>query len=368
MVAFVVPSQAAEDHTGHDHSTHDSHTSHDGHSNHAGHDHATHDDEKHADHVDHSAHGYGEPDTHGAHDPHEGHGHDTQAGDDAHEGHDHGEHEDVVQVSEEVLREFDIQIEPVASAELHQTVILPGEIQFNREAFASVTPRYAGVVLTIEKRLADSVEKGDVLATLENTETLRPFKLVAPINGTIVDYDLSVGQAIDAGAKLFAVADLSTVWADLRIYQRDLYKVKVGQAIRVECGYDDAFYAGKIGYIAPTIDEHTRTGLVRVVMDNADGHWKPGQFIKGIVSIDSHGGALVVPRSAVLTYEGKQVVFVRDADGFEPRAIRLGHSDAESYEVLEGLERGEVIVTRNAISLKAELGKASFGGHEGHVH
>lgn len=281
--------------------------------------------------------------------------------------HDHA-HEDKVQVSEEVLREFDIQVAPVRSGELHASIRLPGEIQFNREAFAYVTPRYAAVVQSIKKRLGAKVKKGDELARLENTETLRSFLLKAPFAGTVVDYDLSHGQAVEAGARLFAISDLTTVWADLRVYQRDLYKVREGQSIRIECGYDDTFYAGEIAYIAPTIDEQTRTGLVRVIVDNSNGHWKPGQFIEGIVPVDAHEAELLVPRSAVLTYEGDSVVFVRTAEGFEPQPIQLGRSDAESYEVKSGLQVGDEIVTRNAISLKAELGKASFGGHAGHVH
>jgi cobalt-zinc-cadmium efflux system membrane fusion protein len=65
----------------------------------------------------------------------------------------------------------------------------------------------------------------------------------------------------------------------------------------------------------------------------------------------------------VLTHEGQTVVFVQTDEGFEPRPVRLGHSDAESFAIESGLSAGDVIVTRNPISLKAELGKGAFGGH-----
>lgn len=279
-------------------------------------------------------------------------------------GDDHDEHEEgPLRISPEVLTEFDIVVGPVGPGALHEEVVLPGEIQFNREAMAYATPRYQGTVQEIRVRLADEVERGQVLATLESTETLRPFEIVAPFSGTIVSYDITPGQTVEAGAPLFTVANLATVWADLRIYQRSLGQIHEGQSVVVQGSHDLGVYRGSIAYIAPTVDEHTRTGLARVVVDNLARGWMPGQFVKGAVSIEEHAVAILVPRAAILVMEETPVVFVETPEGFEPRPVVLGHSDAESYEVVDGLEAGDRIVLRNAISLKAEMGKGSFGGH-----
>lgn len=291
-------------------------------------------------------------------------GHDDLAGE-AHD--DHDEEEPVVRIDPEVLREFGIVLGDVGAGTLREEIVLPGEIQFNREQLAYVTPRYEGTVLEIRARLADSVSKGETLAVLESTDTLRPFEVKAPFDGTIVDYDVTLGQTVEAGSPLFMVADLSSVWADLQVYQRDLAQVHEGQSVLIEGGHGSLSYRGTIAYIAPTVDEHTRTGLARIVVDNTDGVWKPGQFIKGSVATDAHEHDVVVPRSAVLTYDGISVVFLQTEEGFEPWPITLGHSDSQWFEVVSGLSGGETIVTENAISLKAELGKASFGGH-GHAH
>lgn len=326
------------------------------------------------DHAAEAEHG----EAHAGHDGHEEkeHADHEEEEHDAHEGHGHGEHEEthdeheeaVVSISDEVLREFNIILAEAAPGVLHEEVILPGEIQFNREQLAYVTPRYAGTVTGIKARLADEVKKGQVLATLESTETLRPFEVKAPFAGTIVAYDITPGETVEAGAPLFTLADLSSVWADLRIYQRDMAKVRKGQRVVIVNGHEGPRFTGTVTYIAPTIDEHTRTGLARVVVDNEDGEWRPGQFVKGSVSIDEHRADVVIPRSAVLRHEGATVVFVRTEEGFEPRPVMLGESDATSYEVSSGLKPNETYVTRNAISLKAEMNKGSFGGHAGHVH
>jgi cobalt-zinc-cadmium efflux system membrane fusion protein len=373
-----------DDHDAHDHSDHGNHVeaaeqngahqNHEGqhegeahasaeHSEQDGHDHA-----QEAEHDEHDEHAEHEEEDH---EGHESHGHDEheEEGHDGHEGHGHDEHEEgVVSISDEVLREFNISLADAAPGVLHEEVILPGEIQFNREQLAYVTPRYAGTVTGIKARLADEVKKGQVLATLESTETLRPFEVKAPFVGTIVAYDITPGETVEAGAPLFTLADLSSVWADLRIYQRDITKVRKGQRVVIVNGHEGPRFTGTVTYIAPTIDEHTRTGLARVVVDNEHGEWRPGQFVKGSVSIDEHRAAVVIPRSAVLTHEGASVVFVRTEEGFEPRPVMLGESDATSYEVLSGLKPNETYVARNAISLKAEMNKGSFGGHAGHVH
>lgn len=336
------------------------------------HDHAAQDDH---DHVE-NAEGGHEDEDHGDHDKEGEHAEAEPAeAESGHEGHDHGaetvpdEHEDegVVHVDPEVLKEFDIRIGQVGPGTLDETVTLPGEIKFNREQVAYATPRFQGTVQEIRARLADEVKKGDVLATLENPETLRPFEVKAPFDGTVVAYDITPGQTVQAGAPLFTVADLSTVWADLQIYQRNLAEIKEGLPVVVKGGHGSATYEGEIAYIAPTIDEHTRTGLARVVVQNEARQWKPGQFIRGVVSTEEHPVDVMLPRSAILTMEDETVVFVQTDEGFEPRAVRLGHWDEDSFEVLEGLSGGETIVLRNPISLKAEMGKGAFGGH-GHAH
>jgi cobalt-zinc-cadmium efflux system membrane fusion protein len=309
---------------------------------------------------------YSDSDTHD-HDDHAGHNHahkETDADEHAGEDDPHGHDEDMVVLSAEVMAEFDIRLAQAEPGTLHEEVILPGEIKFNRERVAYVTPRYNGTVLEIKARLAEAVKKGQVLAILESTDTLRPFEVKAPFDGVITAYDITLGETVEAGTPLFTVADLSTVWADLRIYQRDLGKIACGQPVVITGGHEGGEFRGQVAYIAPVIDEHTRTGLARVVVVNDGSLWKPGQFIKGRVTIEEHEEAVVVPRTAVLEHEGRTVVFVQTEEGLEPRPVALGHSDAESFAVESGLEPGETYVVRNPISLKAELGKGAFGGHQ----
>jgi cobalt-zinc-cadmium efflux system membrane fusion protein len=366
------------------HADHDDHQAHDEGDVHEDHDHAeeeahgethevhqVHDDHSHdaadgevggemgadAEHADHE--GHEDQESEAAHDEHDAQ--DDHQGHDEHEGDEHAE--GMVSVTPEVLREFDIALAGAGPGILQEEVILPGEIKFNREHLAYATPRYAGTITSIKARLADQVRTGQVLATLESTETLRSFEVKAPFDGTIVAYEITPGETVEAGKPLFTVADLSSVWADLQIYQRDLTKIHPGLPVTVVNTHGGPSFNGIITYIAPTIDEHTRTGLARVIVDNSNGEWRPGQFIKGFVTTEEHPVDVAIPRSAVLTDAGQTVVFVQTEEGFEPRPVALGHSDRAFHEVKDGLMPGETYVVRNAISLKAEMGKGAFGGH-----
>lgn len=281
----------------------------------------------------------------------------------------HDEEEKFVHLESHVLEEFGIKLAKVQKGVLYEIVTLPGELHFNGEAVAHVTPRFAGTILSIDARLSDKVVEGQTLAQMESSETLRPFEVKAPFSGVIVEYDLTLGETVEAGRALFTVADLSSVWADFQIYQKDMSMVKKGLQVEISGSHSLPGQSGTIAYIAPTIDEHTRTGLARVLLDNQNLQWKPGQFVSGKVTVEEHPVDLILPRSAILTLDGKTIVFVEEEpDRFEPREVQLGHKDETHFEVLSGLEPGDTVVVENGISLKAELGKSSFGGHEGHVH
>ncbi len=355
----------AQSHAGHDHSEEAEHG--ESHEEHAGHDDERKEAAGHDDHADEgdgrrdeAEHDHAEEKAHG--ESHEAHGdHDDHGEEGGHD--DHEEEGGPVKLTSEVRNEFGIILDRASPGTLHEEVVLPGEIRFNRKAIAFATPRYNGTVQKINAQLADRVKKGDVLAVLESVDTLRPFEVKAPFDGVIVSYDITPGQTVDAGTSLFTVADLSTVWADLQIYQRNFGQIKEGLKVRITGGHNLPTFRGVIDYVAPTVDEHTRTGLARIVVDNAERAWKPGMFIKGRVAVERHPVDLMVPRSAVLTVEGAPAVFVQTAEGFEPRPIQIGHSDSEYVQVVRGLEAGETYVAKNPISIKAEMGKGSFGGH-----
>jgi len=103
-----------------------------------------------------------------------------------------------------------------------------------------------------------------------------------------------------------------------------------------------------------------------VVLANPEGTLRPGLFVTARVAVASTAAGIVVPKSALQTFEDRAVVFVQDEDGFEPRPVQIGRENATQVEILSGLEAGQTYVSQGAFTLKAQLLKGAFG--DGHNH
>ena len=136
--------------------------------------------------------------------------------------------------------------------------------------------------------------------------------------------------------------------------------------LTVAAGHGVAEARGEISYVAPMVDEKTRTGLARVVLPNPDGRWRPGLFVTARVTVEEREVPLLIPKTALQTVDEKTCVFVQTDKGFEPRPVTLGRANDTDVEVTQGLAAGQRFVTQGAFTLKAELSKAAFGGEHGH--
>ncbi len=207
---------------------------------------------------------------------------------------------------------------------------------------------------------------GDADHAVEN-ERLAWYPLRAPFDGTIIDKRLSLGEAVKDDVDAFVLADLTTVWVDFRVHQKDLPALASGQKIIIECGPDQS--EGTIAYLSPVVEDDTRTAVARVVLPNPSGHLRPGTFVNGIVTLKDSQAGLVVEKSAIQYIDDQPCVFAYDGHAFDKRHVILGRTDGQRVEITTGLQPGETIVTKNAFRIKSEAEKAktAVSGH-GHVH
>jgi len=103
--------------------------------------------------------------------------------------------------------------------------------------------------------------------------------------------------------------------------------------------------------------------VARATIRNADGQWRPGAAVRARVTVSERQAALVVPVSALQTYEGEPVVFLKTGNDYTPRRVRIGQRDVDQAEVLAGLQAGDEVVVEQSYLIKADLEKAS-AGHE----
>ncbi len=274
--------------------------------------------------------------------------------------------ERVVQLSDEQLEEFDIEIGTAEPGLIQVQRKLSGEIVVEPDRLAHIIPRFPGIVKEVRKHIGDRVRKGEVLAVIESNESLAPYEVKSLIAGTVTDKHLTLGEVITDDSHAFTITDLSSVWANLSVYQKDLPYVKIRQKVVVSAGPEMPEIASMISYISPALDEATRTASARVVLSNPDGHWRPGLFITGHVEVESVQAAIVVPKTALETVDNQTVVFVQTDEGFVLQPVSLGKSSATHVELLSGLSQGQAYVAKGGFTLKAELTKGSLESGHGH--
>lgn len=194
------------------------------------------------------------------------------------------------------------------------------------------------------------------------------FGVASPFAGVVVAREASLGEMADPADTLFTVADLSRLWIELDIYERDLSRVKAGQPVAVAVtAYPGRTFPGRIVYVGAILDPLTRTVRARVEIPNPGAALKPGMFATAIVQVGGSGVAsAVVPESAVQELEGRKVVFVPgDAAGeFRPVRVTIGATlDGDRVVILSGLSPGSRVVTTGAFALRSELAKGEIGDH-----
>lgn len=179
--------------------------------------------------------------------------------------------------------------------------------------------------------------------------------ILAPATGYVIEKEIVEGARVEAGTRVYRIADLSKVWIDAEVYESDLPKVHAGQSVEVELPYvEGKTFAGKVDYLYPTLQGQTRTGRARIVLDNKALELKPDMYANVFIGIDL-GKRLAVPDSAVIYTGPRRLVFVDLGEGrLRPTPVELGvHTDGY-YEVKAGLSEGEVVVTSGNFLIAAE--------------
>ncbi len=278
---------------------------------------------------------------------------------------DHGE-EEVVKLSQEEMEEFGVELAKAGPGVLERHLEVTGEIVVDPARLAHIVPRFAGIVKEIKKFLGQNVKKGEVLAIIESNESLTAYEVTSLIDGTIIDMHLAKGELVTDAGHAYTVADLSVVWANLNIYQKDLDQVKLGQKVEISALSGNMTATGTITYISPIINENTRTAVARVIINNRDRQWKPGLFVNANITIDKTRVPVIIPKTALQFEDEENVIFVQKEDGYVMKPIKVGRQNTHSVEVVAGLKPGEVYVAKGAFILKSEYLKDSFGGGHGH--
>jgi cobalt-zinc-cadmium efflux system membrane fusion protein len=254
-----------------------------------------------------------------------------------------------------------VRVATAAAGTVDLGVDLPGEVRTDADRIAHLAPRFPGLVREVRKRIGDPVRAGEVLAVVES-ETLATFELKAAFDGVVIDRHVVPGEAVSRETPAFIVADLSSVWVDVHVYQSALAELRIGQPVRIVAPGGLGQAEGTISYIAPVVDQATRSARARIVLANPAGTWRPGLFVN-VTVLTPVDAPVVVPTEAIHRLDGATVVFVVDHDRFTPRPVTVGRTGRTRAAIVAGLAPGERYAEAGSFLVTAELAK-SDAGHE----
>lgn len=265
-------------------------------------------------------------------------------------------HEGRTRIPSELAHEMGIVTQAAGPQTLPQQLYLTGRVRTDPDRLARVRPRYAGQLESIEVELGEAVEEGQVLARIRSHESLQTYAVRAPIGGVVLRRDAQPGGNTGE-TPLFVIADLTEVWVELDLFGRALGKVRPGQPVRVET-LDGAGADGVIDWVSPLAAHASQSVVARVVLSNPEGRLRPGQFVRGQVTVNEIEAALAVRESALQRFRDFNVVYARVDETYEVRMLELGRRGGGWVEVRDGLRPGTEYVTGNSYLVKADIEKS----------
>ena len=190
--------------------------------------------------------------------------------------------------------------------------------------------------------------------------------VTTPVGGVVIEKTITQGEMVNSENTLFTVADLSTLWVVIDVYEKDSSRLRLGAGVKVSVtAFPEKTFRGKIAYIGDVVDEKTRTEKARVTIDNSSGLLKPGMFATVLIEATSGGTErlIAVPEEAVHVDGTKSYVFIQTApDKFTRREIVAGRTFGNRLEVTSGLKEGETVAVKGSFILKSELKKGELEG------
>lgn len=340
---------------------------------------------------------------------HEGHDHGPVAGERDHQG-------AVVTIDPSVVQTMNVTTAPVERRDLTRNIRTVGYLDFDQQKMVTVTTKYSGWVEKVYVNyIGEPVSKGQKLfevyspelvqtqqelisaldfagrmagapgaapgradklveaarrrlgywdidagqiAEIERTgEPLRTLPVVSPSSGVVMKRVPGLqGMAVAPGQELYHIADLSSLWVSVEVFENQLPWLREGSSAEIRLDYfPGETFRGRVRFIEPEVSAETRTVSLRLEVPNRNGRLRAGMYATVTFEPSSARSALVVPAQSVLRTGQRDVVVVALGEGrFVPREVELGASADGWYQVLDGLSEGERVVTSAQFLIDSE--------------
>jgi cobalt-zinc-cadmium efflux system membrane fusion protein len=217
------------------------------------------------------------------------------------------------------------------------------------KASAASTLAQTKAALTSARRhlLILGLKDSDIDALANKSNLSAVFSLTSPISGIVIERNGTIGATVGADANVFKIIDISRVWIDANVFEKDLSRVRRGQEVKVSVpAFPGVTFSGRVILVSSVVDPDTRSVKVRTEVPNPDSRLKPDMFANVQIITDLHSTAISIPQSAVLDDDGKTVVFVSEGSGYKKQPVIEGIKSNDRVEIIDGLKAGDKVVVK----------------------
>lgn len=284
------------------------------------------------------------------------------------EGDEHGHEDEPIEITKESQDLAGIETANVTQSSFAAKISVSGRIAQDVEDVKYVFSPEPANIEQCQAALGAVVEKGEVMCVVKLNGNNQTIEIKAPISGTIISEFVKKGEHVDETTALYAIADLSKLWANFAVYEKDIASLKLGQKIIVyPLSYPDKSFEGEIVFISPRVDESTYTVKIRAEVKNKNYLIKLGMSVRGDILISDETSTIAVPSEAIQTVENKTVVFKKTEQGaFEPQEVEIKSRTKETAAISKGLEEGDEIVVKGSFILKSKMLESEMGHDHAH--
>ena len=238
----------------------------------------------------------------------------------------------------------------------------PELVNAQEELLLALERKNKRLIIAAENRLVALQLPKTVITSLKKLRKVQQYiTFYAPQNGVVENLNVRSGFFVKPGATLMSIGDLSEVWVEAEVFERQAAQVHVNTKVMMRLDYlPGKEVSGKIDFIYPTLDVKTRTVKVRIRVDNQLGEFKPNMFAQVAIHTSDATKALLIPKEALIrTGNQNRVVLALGGGNFKSIAVTVGRFDRDSVEILSGLSEGEEIVSSAQFLFDSESSKTS---------
>lgn len=260
-------------------------------------------------------------------------------------------------ITAEAAKAGGIEIMTAGPATIGETRELFGTVALNPSARSEIRGQFPGRIVSVTKAVGDYVQRGQLLARIESSESLQVYPVYATVSGVVAERNGNPGD-VTGDRALYVITDPAQTSVVFNIFPKDLAVIQPGMRVEIEAMDGTPIAASQLGGYLPEGNAEAGTALVRSSVPNRAGRLRAGMALRGKVVVNAVTVPLAVRTEAIQPFRDFKVVFANYGQDYEVRMLELGRSSLEWTEVLSGIKPGTPYAAKGSFLIRADIEKS----------